>query len=183
MDGKQGHMKKKCQNFEAEKEAWKVNWTKSQKATTTVTEENSYGAHALIQPPSVAKVSERGKVVKFTESASYMLDKRHDVVAEASKRRSLYQLDYKPNHEGANFAEEANPKKEVWHKRFGHLAIGDLQKLAREKLVDGFDLDEWRNLTFCESYPQGKHGQAKFSFSSRRAKEHLDLVHGELCKK
>ena len=95
--------------------------------------------------------------MKFTKSACYMLDKRHKVIAKAG---SLYQIDYKPNHERASFAEKADTKEDVWHKRFGHLGIGNLQKLAREKLIDGFDLDASRKLTFCESYPQGKQHRA-----------------------
>ena len=70
---------------------------------------------------SVAKASQRGKIVKFTKSACFMLDKRHKMIAKASKRGSLYQLDYKPNHERASFAEKAATKEDVWHKRFGHL--------------------------------------------------------------
>ena len=72
---------------------------------------------------SVAKASQRGKVVKFTKSACYVLDRKHQMVAKATKIGSLYQLDYKTNHEQAKFAEKANTKEDVWHKRFGHLEI------------------------------------------------------------
>ena len=132
---------------------------------------------------SVAKASQKGKIVKFTKSACYMLDKRHKMVAKATKIGSLYQLNHKPNHEQASFAEKADTKEDIWHKRFGHLGIGSLQKLAREELVDGFDFDATRKLTFCESCPQGKQHRTKFSSSSRRAEEPLDLVHSDLCGK
>ena len=77
------------------------------------------------------------------------------MVAKATKIGSLYQLNHKPNHEQASFAEKADTKEDIWHKRFGHLGIGSLQKLAREDLVNGFDYDATRKLTFCESCPQG----------------------------
>ena len=128
---------------------------------------------------SVAKASQKGKIVKFTKFACYMLDKRHKMVAKATKIGSLYQLNHKPNHEQASL----DTKEDIWHKCFGHLGIGSLQKLAREELADGFDFDATRKLTFCESRPQGKQRRTKFSSSSRRAEEPLDLVHSDLCGK
>ena len=56
---------------------------------------------------------------------------------------SLYQLDYKPNHEGASLAEKSDTKEDIWHKRFGYLGIGSFQKLAREQLADCFDFDTY----------------------------------------
>ena len=132
---------------------------------------------------SVAKASQKGKIVKFTKSACYILDQRHKMVAKATKIGSLYQLDHKPNHERASFAEKPDTREDIWHKRFGHLGIGSLQKLAREKLADGFDFDPTKKLTFCESCPQGKQHRTKFTSSSRRAEEPLDLVHSDLCGK
>ena len=41
--------------------------------------------------------------------------------------------------EQANFAEKPDTKEDIW--RFGHLGVGSLQKLAKQKLVDGFDFD------------------------------------------
>ena len=48
---------------------------------------------------SVAKASQKGKIVRFTKSACYMLDKSHKIVAKATRVGGLYQLDYKPNQE------------------------------------------------------------------------------------
>ena len=128
-------------------------------------------------------LQKKGKIMKFSKSACYMLDKRHKMVAKATKIGSLSQLDHKPNHEQASFAEKADTKEDIWHKRFGHLGIGSLQKLAREELADGFDFGATRKLTFCESCPQGKQHRTKLSSSSRRAGEPLDLLHNDLCGK
>ena len=105
------------------------------------------------------------------------------MVAKATKVGSLYQLDHEPNHEQASFADKSDTKEDIWHRRFGYLGISSLQKLAREQLADGFDFDATRKLTFCESCPQGKQHRTKFSPSSRRAEEPLDLVHSDLCGK
>ena len=73
----------------------------------------------------MSRVSEKGKTVKFTKSACYILDKTH---AKASKIGSLYQLDHKVNTERANFAEKPDTKEDIWHKRFGHLGVGATRK-------------------------------------------------------
>ena len=132
---------------------------------------------------SVAKASQRGKTVEFTKSACYVVDKHHKMVAKATKVGSLYQLDHKLNHKRASFAEKADSKEDTWHKRYGHLGIGNLRRLVREEMADGFDFDAAGELTFCESCPQGKHSRAKFPSSDRRGKEPLDLVHSDLCGK
>ena len=122
-------------------------------------------------------------VVTFTKSACYLLSKKHQMVAKATKVGSLYQLDYKPNLERASLAEESDSKEDIWHKRFGHLGLGSLQRLAREKLADGFDFDAYRKLKFCETCPFGKQHRTKFPSSSTRADEPFDLVHSDLCGK
>ena len=137
-------------------------------------------SHNLV---SVTKATQKGKVVKFTKSACYMLNK-HQMVAKATKVGSLYKLDCKPNHERASLAEKSDSKEDIWHKRFGHLGAGSLQKLSRDGLVDGFDFDASQKLTFCETCPLGKQHRTKFPSSSTRADEPLDLVHSDLneCK-
>ena len=89
--------------------------------------------------------------MKLTKSACYILDKTHKIIAKSTKIGSLHQLDHKVDTELASFAEKPDTKEDIWHKRFGHLGIGSLQKLAKQKLVDGFDFDSSRELTFCES--------------------------------
>ena len=42
----------------------------------------------------------------------------------------LYQLDYKINHERVNVDEKSYTKEGIWHKRYGHLGLGNLQKLT-----------------------------------------------------
>ena len=76
---------------------------------------------------SVANISKRNKVVKFTMSACYMLDEKHKMVAEATTMGSLYQLDHKPHNERARVAEKSDTKENIWHKRFGHPGVGSLQ--------------------------------------------------------
>ena len=61
-----------------------------------------------------------------------MLDKRHKVVAKATKVGSLYQLDHKICYEYANIAEKTDTKEDVLHKCYGHLGVSSLQKLTHK---------------------------------------------------
>ena len=89
------------------------------------------------------------------------------MVAKATKMGSLYQLDHKPNHELASFAAKAeSPKQDTWHKRYGHLGIGNLRRLVCEEMADRLDFDATGEMTFCESCPQGKHSRTKFPSSN-----------------
>ena len=47
-------------------------------------------------------------------------------------------------------------------------------------MVDGFDFDVTRKLTFYEACPQGKQHQIKFPCNSNRADELLGLAH-KMC--
>ena len=112
-----------------------------------------------------------------------MLDKNHKVIAKATKVGSFNQLDHKINCEHTSTAEKSNTKEGIWHKWYGHLGVSSLQKLAHKNMVDGFDFDPNRELTFHETCPQGKHHQTKFPSSSNRAGELLGLVHSDECGK
>ena len=60
----------------------------------------------------------------------------------------------------------------------------NLQRLAREKLVDGFDFDVSEQLDFCEMCAEGKHHKNHFpTIGSKRAKEPLHLVCGKVNAK
>ena len=75
---------------------------------------------------SVTKASHTGKVVKFTKSACYVLDKSHKIIAKATRVGSLYQLDHKSNHQRASIVKQPEIKEDVWHRRYGHLGVSSL---------------------------------------------------------
>ena len=75
-------------------------------------------------------------------------------------------------------------KENIWHCRFGHLGKQNLQRLARNKLVSGFDFDASKQIDFCEACVEAKHHGSHFPTSiSGRAKESLGLVHSDVCEK
>ena len=62
---------------------------------------------------------------------------------------SLYYLDCLTSCQNVNIAENSHQgSKEVWHRRFGHLGVRNLQKLAKDELVSGYDYDVSNRLDF-----------------------------------
>ena len=71
--------------------------------------------------------------------------------------------------------------KEVWHR---HLGTQNLQKLAKDNLVDGLDYDALKEIGLCESCTEGKHHRCRFPTSGgTRANEPPGLVHSDVCGK
>ena len=108
---------------------------------------------------SVSKAAKAGKVVKFTETGCEILDSNKKVIAVATRVESLYHLNCQAHNEQTNAAvnKSKETKEDTWHRRYGHLGVRNLQKLAKEKLVDDFDFNASRETTFCESCVEGKH--------------------------
>ena len=80
--------------------------------------------------------------------------------------------------------ESHKPKEYTWHRRFGHLGVGSLQKLADQKLVKGFNYDFSKEIGFCQACIEGKPHKTTFpDKGGRRAVEPLELVHGDVCGK
>ena len=109
---------------------------------------------------SVAKVSQKGKIGKFTSNACYILDKNHKMIAKAPKVEKLYRFKCKPIHEHASVATVS--KEDIWHKRFGHLGVGSLQTLSRDRLVDGFVRLALKVSSIALSFPQVTREQVNF---------------------
>lgn len=129
---------------------------------------------------SVSKAAESGKTTKFDETGCQILGKSCKVIAAATRVGSLYYLDcvVKPQ------VNVAQCKEVLWHRRYGHLGTQNLQKLARDKLVDNFDFDTSKDIDFCETCVEGKHHRSPFKSNGvTRAKKPLGLVHSDVCGK
>ena len=75
-------------------------------------------------------------------------------------------------------------KEDLWHHRFGHLSMKNLQKLAHDNLVKDYDYSFSKEIQFCESCLEGKQHRNPFPrHSNSRAKEPLELVHTDVCGK
>ena len=105
-----------------------------------------------------------------------------------TKIGDLYYLKCRTSNVYSNMAESQmqKSKEDYWHRRFGHLRERNLQKLAKNKLVDGFDYDSCREISSCEPCIEGKLHKNQFPTSGgKSAKAHvpLELVHTDVCGK
>ena len=68
----------------------------------------------------------------------------------------------------------------LWNYRFGHLPLKILNLLHTQLMIKGLPVIHEKSNT-CEDCITGKHQRDKFPTSTSRAKEHLNLVHTDLC--
>ena len=101
---------------------------------------------------SVSKVTRSGKLFTFTESCCHLLDEKRNIVATGSKVGNMYYLnciDEQGTTHAATICSSGDTKEEIWHQRFGHLRMKNLQKLATDQLVNGLDYDVTKDIKLC----------------------------------
>ena len=111
---------------------------------------------------SVAKFTKSGKSFEFSESSCKIIDENGEVIANGTKNGNLYHLmcnGIKPMNCAMKCSNGEETKKKVWHSRFGHLGVNNLEKPRRDQLVDGFDYDVSKEQKFCEPCIDGKQRQ------------------------
>ena len=89
---------------------------------------------------SVLKAVEAEKVVEFDEISCRILDANRKLITAATRVGNLYYLNCLTDRQQAHAANKQNQqaKEDIWHRRYGHLGVQNLRKLAKEELVDGF---------------------------------------------
>ena len=135
---------------------------------------------------SVSKATQVGYSVSFKDNECKITRADGAVIAVGVRVGCFYHLDFQQrlNSSHAANANSDNSKENVWHQHFGHLGTQNLNKLANENLVTGFDFDSKSELDFCESCVYGKLHKCPFPNSgAKRADEPLGLFHGDLCGK
>ena len=82
----------------------------------------------------------------------------------------------------ATICSNGDTKEEIWHRRFGHLGMKNLPKLATDQLVNGLDYDVTKDIKFCEPCVDGKHYPSSFPKSGgRQATKLLEIVPCDVC--
>ncbi len=129
---------------------------------------------------SVSKITKVGKTIKFNESGCEIENSDGCVVATAIRCGNLYFL----NCEISKRANIVEYKEVVRHKRYGHLGVQSLKKLAVDHLVNGFSYNYVKQISFCDTCTEGKHQRNPLpTGEASRAKEPLSLVHTDVCGK
>ena len=135
---------------------------------------------------SVARITDRGKRVKFLDTRCEVIDKKERVIAIAIKRDGLYYLSVNRDQLQfeVNMTKQSNENEMIWHQRFGHLCEKSLQQLVKEGLTDGLNYDISKGIGFCKTCVQGKIHRSHFPTTGRkRGNEPLSLIHSDVCGK
>ena len=139
---------------------------------------------------SVSKAVERGITFNFSETGCIVRDTTQRLATAAQKVGNLYQVPNVANDcvctvtEDQPKTEQSSSKEEIWHRRYCHLGVQNLQKLARDGLVEQFDYCATIVIPFCEPCLKGKHHRSPFPLSSqKRASKPLELIHTDVCGK
>ena len=133
---------------------------------------------------SVSKAVKAGKVVEFDGKQGQIKSVEGKLTAIGTRIGNLYYMDcYNCRKNSSNISTQHNSQ-DIWHRRFGHLGIQNLRKLANEKMVDGLDCNVTTDTDLCEPCIGGKHHKSPFPKScSSHSKNPLNLVHSDVCGK
>ena len=110
------------------------------------------------------------------------MDRKSKVTAFATKVGSLYYVEY-CRKEKAHTSTNNDSKERLWHRRYGHMGEKNLQKLAKDEMLQQFDYDTNKRVSFCESCVGGKMHRNPYEQSRRRTTGTLELVHSDVCGK
>ena len=98
---------------------------------------------------SVTRAAEAGMLTVFDKVGCAIQSASGELVATATRVANLYKLACLSHRSQANKAiNDPNASKELWYKRYGHLGVTNLVKLAMDNLVDGLYYNVCDNLEF-----------------------------------
>ena len=133
---------------------------------------------------SVSAVVKKGLSVVFKEDKCLILNSDGEIMGSGRKDSKLFILDCLPLNESiheANSAADAKPL-QLWHQRFGHLGVKNLKLLHDRNLADGLNLNDSKDMVFCEACIKGKQTRSSFpKGQATRATELLEIVHSDVC--
>ena len=138
---------------------------------------------------SVSKATKLGKSFQFKGHMCYINDTKRGIIGTATKYGNLYYVNCtivkdKQHHAAMKCGNNAQTKEDLWHRRYGHLGEQNLERLAKENMVDGFDYDPKKRETFCKLCIDGKQHKQPFSKKGgERAKDLLGIIHSDVCGK
>jgi hypothetical protein len=134
---------------------------------------------------SVGKLIEHGYKVLFEGTSCKIYDKipSRKLISEMHMTPNrMFPLTLRTAYMSQPYAQSASTLNEtmVWHTRFGHLPFQSLSLLQKHSMVKGLPIFK-EQIPPCESCIPGKHTRTSFPQSSNQAKQHLELVHTDLC--
>ena len=140
---------------------------------------------------SVSKAASNGERFEFRQSHCNIIDNKFGVISTATKCGNLYYLNcagsnlyVKENHIAVKCASTDRTKQSIWHRRYGHFGARKLERIAKEKVVDGFNYEPKKESSFCEPCVDGKQSTLPFlKIGGERSNELLGIAHSDVCGK
>ena len=118
---------------------------------------------------SISKVTDLGNTIDF-EKGCQIYNAKGKLIAEELKVGSLYYFNCSMCNAKVSVSKHKT-ENNIWHRRFGHLGIQSLQRLARSKNSEGIWF--WC-IKECKACVEGKYQRSHFPTSNRGwAKESL----------
>ena len=134
-------------------------------------------AHNLI---SVSQITNDGKTIKFfDESCKIMQNDR--MIAHGTKMNNLFILDRVIGESSVALSSNVS-ESELWHRRFCHLGINNLNKIIKNDLVRGMKNVQFENV-LCENCCDGKNHRLPFPHVENDNHGPLELIHSDVCGK
>ena len=135
-------------------------------------EKNLLSVHAMVR---------RGATVTFKDDKC-KISRNSKILAMGEIQGKLYTLKIAKEH--VNIAKQ-QPETDhyLWHCRFGHLGMNNVNKLIEENMVNGMDgVSNKNDNQFCEACTKGKQHRCPYPKSADyRASEPFELVHSDVC--
>ena len=133
---------------------------------------------------SVAQQTKFGWKTVFSDKDCQICNEAGEVEALGKKSNGLYFLNLNNNYSVNSAVTEPVSQTDLWHQRFCHLHGQGLDKLVRERLVNGMTNVSSKQLSFCEHCAYGKQHRTPFpKKSDKKSTKPLELIHSDVCGK
>ncbi|GIL67494.1 hypothetical protein Vafri_20882 [Volvox africanus] len=145
---------------------------------------------ATVKLISAGIFDERGAMIVLGHDKA-LVQAEGRTILRADKVGRLYAIRYNPAgclaSKGRSCAAvgSGNSKAALWHRRLGHLGYTSLERMCRENMVTGMEVDhaslEAASSRVCEPCIYGKHTRGPFPSTGHKAVKPLGLIHLDVC--
>lgn len=127
----------------------------------------------------VNQMAKLGNCVVFKKNYCKIYNKNHQLIASATLKNDLYQLNWKIiKPKCTESALIAKDSVDIWHRRMGHICHSNLIKVKNSTIGINGVLNEYEHCKICAL---GKQSRAPFKFSGKRANNLLEIIHSDVC--
>lgn len=135
---------------------------------------------------SISTATSKGISINFTgNSCDFIYNSRIILTGNIAQGNNLFKLNitpvrHKSNAQTALFAKTKRTIHE-WHKALGHVNVKEIERMAKQNLVDGMNLETEEEPVVCSDCPRGKATHSKHPTTIRNeASEVGEIAHADL---